>query len=553
MSENKKDKNLEENKEVVTNDAVKEETADTAVIKETTGNTAAEVYDDYEEATPPEEVTGKKKFKLKKRYIVGGVAAVLILGAIGRQFLFGQNQVTMVETSPVVLGNIENVLSISGTVQSAETKTYFSEVAAPIETLDIKVGDKVSSGDVLYTYDTEALDLAEKTAQLAITQAKGNYNSLYSAVGAADRKYAEGMTAQQINDRLDAITAEIDALNTKITEKTNRINQTLKDLNNVALDINQNGIADSSEFSAMGEPVFDNSSNSYIYRNESGNKDENGNYTEPTEQDKQASLAIQQTINDVTYALKSDAEIQSWNDQITALKEEQSHLSSAKAAQVNGGTAASSKASYESTQLTQQDTIDKLEAAKEGVKADFNGVVTEVAVVEGATVTAGTKMVTMANLDDVQVALSVSKSDLPKIAVGQKVDITINGKAYDGEVTKISGNATKNSNGVAVVETIIKVTNPDNDIILGVEATNKIHAEKADNTIVLPYEYIQTDAEGDYVYVVENGVATRKNVTVGISTSTEAQVIEGLSEGDEVISSDVSMLTEGMTVAVNNM
>ena len=546
MSENKKDKNLEENKEVVTNDAVKEETADTAVIKETTGNTAAEVYDDYEEATPPEEVTGKKKFKLKKRYIVGGVAAVLILGAIGRQFLVGKNQVTMVETSPVVLGNIENVLSISGTVQSAETKTYFSEVAAPIETLDIKVGDKVSSGDVLYTYDTEALDLAEKTAQLAITQAKGSYSALYSAVGAADRKYAEGMTAQQINDRLDAITAEIDSLNNKITEKTNRINQTLKDIQNTQYDINQNSIDD------KYESYFDAGNNSYITRNESGNKTD-GEYKEPSESDRQMILALEQTYNDVSYALKTDAEIKSWNDQITALKEEQSHLSSAKAAQVNGGSAAQAKASYESTQLTQQDTIDKLEAAKEGVKADFNGVVTEVAVVEGATVTAGAKMVTMANLEDVQVALSVSKSDLPKIAVGQKVDITINGKAYDDEVTKISGNATKNSNGVAVVETIIKVTNPDNDIILGVEATNKIHAEKADNTIVLPYEYIQTDAEGDYVYVVENGVVTRKNVTVGISTSTEAQVIEGLSEGDEVISSDVSMLTEGMAVAVNNM
>ena len=548
MSENKKDKNLEENKEVVTNEAVKEDAAETAVIKETTGNTAAEVYDDYEEATLPEEVTGKKKFKLKKRYIVGGVAAVLILGAIGRQFLVGKNQVTMVETSPVALGNIENVLSISGTVQSAETKTYFSEVAAPVETLDIKVGDKVSSGDVLYTYDTEALDLAEKTAQLAITQAKGSYSALYSAVGAADRKYAEGMTAQQINDRLDAITAEIDALNNKITEKKNRINQTILDIQKTQMDINQNGIADGSE------NYFDNgNSETVITRNESGNKDEEGNYTEPTPEDRQASLALSQTLAEVQYARDTDAEIKSWNDQITALKEEQSHLSSAKSAQVNGGSAAQAKASYESTQLTQQDTIDKLEAAKEGVKADFNGVVTEVAVVEGATVTAGTKMVTMANLDDVQVALSVSKSDLPKIAVGQKVDITINGKAYDGEVTKISGNATKNSNGVAVVETIIQVTNPDSDIILGVEATNKIHAEKADNTIVLPYEYIQTDADGDYVYVVENGVVTRKNVTVGISTSTEAQVIEGLSEGDEVISSDVSMLTEGMAVAVNNM
>ena len=69
MSENKKDKNLEENKEVITNEAVKEDAAETAVIKETTGSTAAEVYDDYEEATLPEEVTGKKKFKLNLRTI----------------------------------------------------------------------------------------------------------------------------------------------------------------------------------------------------------------------------------------------------------------------------------------------------------------------------------------------------------------------------------------------------------------------------------------------------------------------------------------------------
>ena len=546
MSDNMKDKKLEENNDLNTKETENKETTVNTEIKETTGS-ETEVYDDYEEATLPDEVTGKKKFKLKKRYVVGGIVALLVLGAVGRSIIAGKNQVTMVQTTPVALGSIENVLSISGTVQSAETKTFFSEVAAPVETLDIKVGDKVSAGDVLYSYDAEALDRAQKTAELAITQAKGSYSSLYSEVGAADRKYAEGMTAQQINDRLDAITAEIDALNTKITEKTNRINQTLKDLQNVALDINQNGIADSSE------GLFDNGSDSYIYRNENNTKDDDGNYTEPTEENKQASLAIQQTINDVTYALKSDAEIQSWNDQITALKEEQSHLSSAKAAQINGGTAVSSKAQYESTQITQEDTIEKIENAKEGVKAEFNGVVTEVAVVEGATVTAGTKMVTMANLDDVQVALSVSKSDLPKIALGQNVDITINGKAYSGEVTKISGNATKNSNGVAVVETIIQVTNPDSDIILGVEATNKIHAEKADNTIVLPYEYVQTDADGDYVYVVENGLVTRKNVTVGISTSTDAQIVEGLAEGDEVITSDATLLTEGMPVAVNNM
>jgi RND family efflux transporter MFP subunit len=257
-------------------------------------------------------------------------------------------------------------------------------------------------------------------------------------------------------------------------------------------------------------------------------------------------------MQDVQYALSNDPEIQAWKTQITTLQEEQSHLNSAKASQVNPGTATATKASMESTQLTQEDTISKIEAAREGVKAEFNGVITAIPnnVVEGATVSAGANIMTIANLDDVQVSIQVSKSDLPKISVGQKVDVTINNKTYEGEISKISGTATKNANGVAVVDTVIVVTNPDDEIILGVEANNKIHAEKADNTIVLPYEYIQTDATGDYVLVVDNGIVTRKDVTIGISTSTDAQITEGLSGGEAVISSDVSLLTEGMAVQV---
>ena len=146
--------------------------------------------------------------------------------------------------------------------------------------------------------------------------------------------------------------------------------------------------------------------------------------------------------------------------------------------------------------------------------------------------------------------VQISKSDLPKIAIGQQVDITINGKAYNGEIEKIAGAATKNNNGVAVVATTIKVKNPDSDIILGVEANNKIHAQKAENTLVLPYEYVQTDAQGDFVYVYDNGVVARKNVTIGIASSTQAQIVEGLNAGDMVIAGNYDTLTEGMAVAV---
>ena len=502
-------------------------------IKETTG-AAVEVYEDYDTTELADSNPKKKRFK--KRFVVIGIIALLAIGGLVAYFNGKKNAIVTVETAPVYSGTIENILSISGTVESADSKSYFADVTAPIDKLNVKVGDKVRRGDVLYTFDQESLDLAQKNAELAITQAKGSYNSLYSPVGNADRKYAQGMNAQQINDRLDAITAEIDAINNKITEKSDRMNQTLTDLQKTAIDINQNGVMDGT-----------NGDYDYLNRRENDN-----NESEMSESNRQMALAVQQSISDVSYALQHDPEIEAWKNQITALQEEQSHLSSAKASQLNPGTVQSTKASLESTELNQEDTISKIEAARAGVTADFNGVITAIPanVVEGATVTNGTQIMTIANLEDVQVSIQVSKSDLPKVSVGQTVDVTINNKSYNGEVSKISGTATKNANGVAVVDTVIKIKNPDSDIILGVEASNKIHAEKADDVIVLPYEYVQTDSTGDYVYVVENGVVTRRDVIIGISNSTEAQITEGLSVGDEVISSDVSNLTEGMPVQI---
>ncbi|MBP3813842.1 MAG: efflux RND transporter periplasmic adaptor subunit, partial [Butyrivibrio sp.] len=353
-------------KEAEKNEPIVDTASEQNVIKETTGSNV-EIYDE-DDSVDLSDSTKKKKRKFKKRYILFGILALGVVGFIIGRINASKNSIVTVETHEVALGNIENILSISGTVESAENKNYFTEITAPLDTVNVKVGDKVKAGDVLCTYDADNLEIQKKGAELAIQQAKGNYSALYSPVGSADRKYAEGMTAQQINDRLDAITAEIKALQDKITEKTNRVNQTIKDIRKAQSDVNQNGISDSAE------GLFENGSDSYIYRNESGNKNDEGQYTEPTEQDRQMSLAMSQTLLDVQYALETDAEIKSWNDQITTLKEEQSHLSSAKAAQVNPGSASASKASMEATELTQEDTLSKIEAAKEGIKADFNGV-----------------------------------------------------------------------------------------------------------------------------------------------------------------------------------
>jgi len=493
-------------------------------IKETDVSDTQVSEEEYEEAE-----VAKPKKRFKKRYVIIPLVLLGAGAAAAKFFLFPAKTLPTVTTEAVTLGNIENVISISGNVASAETKTIYADVDGTLSEINVKVGDKVKSGDLLYTYDVEKLELAEKQAELAIKQAKGSYSALYAKAPTTteDLKYAQGMNTEQLTQRIDQITAEIDAINNKITEKTTRMNKTLSDLNYmIANDYNQNNVSDKAE-------GYDQYSR----------KDEDGN---------ELYIQTQKAITEVEFALKNDPEIKAWNDQITALKEEQSHLTTARTAQgssyVNPGNASSTKAQMEASELTNEDKISRIEAAKEGVKADFNAVVASVDAVEGQTVTTGTKTMTLSNLDDVQVNVQVSKSDLSKIATGQKVDITVNGKSYEGEITKISGTATKNSNGVPVVDTIIKIANPDEDIILGVEANNKIHAQKAENTVVLPYECILTDAKGDYVYTVEDGLVTRKDITIGISNSTQAQVLEGLNEGDQVISTNLDTLIEGTEV-----
>jgi putative ABC transport system permease protein len=70
--------------------------------------------------------------------------------------------------------------------------------------------------------------------------------------------------------------------------------------------------------------------------------------------------------------------------------------------------------------------------AKKGIVADFDGIVTECTGVSGASVTEGAQLITLESSQNVKVSFDASKSDVAKLAIGQKVDITISGNKYEG-------------------------------------------------------------------------------------------------------------------------
>ena len=187
-----------------------------------------------------------------------------------------------------------------------------------------------------------------------------------------------------------------------------------------------------------------------------------------------------------------------------------------------------------------------VEAAQKGIHADFNGVVTKVAVVEGSTTALGTELFTLQNTDKVDVTVNISKYDYDKVQEGQSAQITLAGNTYEGEVIKVSHIATQNEKGASLISADIRIKNPDEDIFLGVDAKVTIQAQKAENVVVLPSEVVNIGKDGSFCYVLEDGVITRKDITTGISSDDYIEVTDGI-EADEQVIRDIGSLQEGMT------
>ena len=256
------------------------------------------------------------KHKKGKKWLI--ILAVILIAVIALVFYVinkGKNAITPVTVTTVSNGSIEVISSYSGTIASNELKSYYSQVTAPISEMKLHVGDRVKKGDLLYKYAEDDLALLKEQASLTLAQSEGNYTGSLQKNAIATIN-ANGMSLSAINSRLDEITAQVDSLNDKINEKTARMQQTLTDLQKTTMDVDQNGISDTTDAAQ-------------------GNTAPTDRMTEKDEKDKnkQMSLALQESINDVQYALQYDPELLAWKKQINDLNEEKNRLSEASAAE----------------------------------------------------------------------------------------------------------------------------------------------------------------------------------------------------------------------------
>jgi HlyD family secretion protein len=168
-------------------------------------------------------------------------------------------------------------------------------------------------------------------------------------------------------------------------------------------------------------------------------------------------------------------------------------------------------------------------------KAEREGVLTWAISQEGATVRKGETLAKIADLNAFRVEATVSDVHATRLAVGLPVKVKINEDYLTGTVASIlptiqNGIITLNAN---LDDKSSKLLRPQLRVDVFIITAHQDHALRLKKG---PF----VNGEGSHeVFVIRDGVAYKTPVRIGLASFDQYEVVEGLSEGDEVIISDV--------------
>ncbi|MFA6249883.1 MAG: efflux RND transporter periplasmic adaptor subunit [Candidatus Shapirobacteria bacterium] len=137
------------------------------------------------------------------------------------------------------------------------------------------------------------------------------------------------------------------------------------------------------------------------------------------------------------------------------------------------------------------------------------------------------------------VSISLTEIDVPKVKVGNKVTITLDAfpsKSFTGKVIAVDTTGTVSS-GVASYPTTIQFDSEEPEILANMSATANIITNIKDSVLLVPASAIQIQNGQSQIRYLSNGQLAYKTVEVGLQSSTQAEIISGISEGDEVVTS----------------
>ena len=412
-------------------------------------------------------------------------------------------------------GSMLRTTEINGNVVTNNSVSYYSQIDGCIASIAVKEGDYVKKGDLLISYDNDEIDRMISLTGYSMQENAGSYDNIIQTGGRNAGLYSEAkknleVLEQQITDTQ----AAIDAAQNRLIEKQAQLADFGAKLQISLIDWSDNPTSD--EYENLAKQAAQNS------------------YAQQYDPE---IISLQQQLNTL-------------NVQLASYKELKAQMVSQKASSTLGlvtdGTKEQVEAAKATNELSGSTAISEYEEARKGIRAEFDGVVTSIGVIENSTVGKGTFMLSLESTEDVVIRMNVNKYDILDMEVGQSASCTIKNKLYTGTVSRIEHmTGTDGASGIGVEVTL---DDPDENIILGLETKVKVESASVDDVLIIPLDTLCEDEEGEYVFILNDEKADKVFVETGIRNDDDVQIASGIEEGDIVIWNDEVELTDGMDV-----
>ncbi len=184
------------------------------------------------------------------------------------------------------------------------------------------------------------------------------------------------------------------------------------------------------------------------------------------------------------------------------------------------------------------------------LEAPFDGVVAAVNVSAGEIAAGGPlPAITLLDISSFCLMVEVDEIDVGKLSVGQEARVTLDGLPQAdlvGRVERIAPAATIEG-GVVYYEAMIRLAETDAPVRADMTANATIVVDELSDVLMLPTWVVRIDPETGQTYVERqvDGAIVRADIVVGARHEGMAEIVEGLSEGDEVaLVRDDSLFTQ---------
>lgn len=225
---------------------------------------------------------------------------------------------------------------------------------------------------------------------------------------------------------------------------------------------------------------------------------------------------------------------------------------------------AKTQADLEDAQMNYETAVSALSEAQSDmnemtITAPMSGVVVGEPKTPGTMAVQGTNSPTVimriADLSSKQIQAKVDETDIGSVKVGQTATFTVDsftGRTFTARVTNISQTDTGNSwdtssssssssstssSSVIYYYVTLDVDDPGNELLPAMTARVEINTAEKAGALAVPISTLKTDANGSYV-IVKNPDGTQENryVETGIYSDEYVEILAGLSEGEQVVS-----------------